>query len=231
MIVGNVAGDGGPVAGKPYFTIVAECEKDLARHGDNYLGVGWRKSQGHADLRYRVMLDVVRAGQGPVDLLDLGCGASHLYEFMQAHGVHDIRYSGADLSEKYLAVAASKFPAVTYYQVDVLDGDAKLPSFDYVVMNGLFNYKGDAPYVEMVEYVQAMLTRVAAIARVGFAFNVMSKHVDWERPDLFHWPIEDATAFIAGHVSRSFVVRHDYGLYEYTVYAYKASLGAPAGIL
>ena len=216
---------------KPHFTIVAECEKDLAQHGDNYLGVGWTKSQGHADLRYRVMLELIRPGAGPVDLLDLGCGASHLYEYMRAHGVEGVRYSGADLSEKYLALSASKFPDVRYYQVDVLDGAADLPVFDYVVMNGLFNYKGEASHDDMAAYVQAMITRVSALARVGFAFNVMSKHVDWERQDLFHWPIGEATAFVAGTVSRSFVVRHDYGLYEYTIYVYKTPLGAAAGIL
>lgn len=219
------------MTGKPYFTIVAECEKDLAQHGDNYLGVGWTKSQGHADLRYRVMLDLIRPSDEPVDLLDLGCGASHLYEYMQAHGVQGIRYSGADLSDKYLAVSTRKFPDVRYYQVDVLDADVTLPTFDYVVMNGLFNYKGDASYDDMAAYVRAMITRVSTIARVGFAFNVMTTHVDWERQDLFHWPIGEATTFVAGAVSRSFVVRHDYGLYEYTVYVYKASLGAPAGIL
>lgn len=36
----------------------------------------------------------------------------------------------------------------------------------------------------------------------------------------FHLPIERATDFIASTLSRRFVVRQDYGLYEYTIYVY-----------
>jgi hypothetical protein len=72
--------------------------------------------------------------------------------------------------------------------------------------------------------VQALLRRVAPIARIGFAFNVMTTYLDWERDDLFHLPLDTMATFISTEVSRAFVVRHDYGLFEYTVYVYKESL-------
>jgi hypothetical protein len=58
-------------------------------------------------------------------------------------------------------------------------------------------------------------------ARKGLAFNVMSKHVDWERTDLFHLPYDELAAFLKSKVSRHFVFRADYGLYEYTAYVYQ----------
>ena len=214
-----------------HHSIVAACETDLDKHGDNYLGAGWTKSQAHADLRYRVMLDLVRRPvSGRVTLLDIGCGASHLYDYMLVHGVNDVEYSGLDLSAKYLALSARKHPGITYFQADLIDGSAQIPISDYAVLNGLFTYKGSAPHDAMWSYVQAFLRRVAPLARVGFAFNVMTKYVDWEREDLFFLPLETMATFISQEVGQSFVIRHDYGLYEYTVYVYKDELLPKPGV-
>jgi SAM-dependent methyltransferase len=205
--------------------IVSACEHDLDRHGDSYKGVGWTKSQTHADLRYRLMLELVRRPlTSRATLLDVGCGASHLYDYLLSQGVRDIDYSGLDLSPKFLALSARKHPDVTYFHADLLDEQTRIPAFDYVVLNGLFNYKGTASHDTMWTYMQALLRRVARIAEVGFAFNVMTKYLDWERGDLFHLPLDTMAAFISHEVSRAFVIRHDYGLFEYTVYVYKESL-------
>ena len=59
------------------------------------------------------------------------------------------------------------------------------------------------------------------MARRGLAFNVISKHVDWERDDLFHLPCDALIAFLKAELSRHCVVRHDYGLFEYTTYVYR----------
>jgi hypothetical protein len=44
--------------------------------------------------------------------------------------------------------------------------------------------------------------------------------VDWEKASLFHVPIATLTDFLNAQISRRFCVRHDYGLFEYTVYVY-----------
>ena len=93
--------------------------------------------------------------------------------------------------------------------------------FDYIVMNGLFTAKCDLSFEAMLEYFQRLVRRVFAKARKGIAFNVMSKQVDWEREDLFHLPFDMLASFLAREVSRHFVIRHDYGLYEYTTYVYR----------
>jgi SAM-dependent methyltransferase len=210
------------MAGKKHLDIVASCETDLETHGDTFLGAGWTKKKEYADLRYQVMLDVIDPkAQGRISLLDFGCGASHLYEYILRLGLKRIDYSGLDLSEKYLALARRKFPEVVYYHCDVLDCSTELPRFDYVVLNGIFNYKGDQSFDEMYAYFEALIARVYPQARVGIAFNVMSKQVDWERDDLFHLPMDLMASFLAKKISRKFTIRHDYGLYEYTTYVYR----------
>ena len=45
--------------------------------------------------------------------------------------------------------------------------------------------------------------------------------VDWERDDLFHVPLDLLANFFSKNVSRNFIIRNDYDLYEYTVYLYR----------
>jgi SAM-dependent methyltransferase len=207
---------------KKYLSIVSACEADLERYGDNYRGVGWTKSREDVDTRYGVMLDVIRKNTADkIKLLDFGCGASHLYEYILRNQMTTIDYSGLDLSERFIALSRSKYPRNAYYCVDVLSARVPLPTFDYIVMNGVFNFKGDLTFSEMFMYLQTLICRVFPLARVGIAFNVMSKQVDWEREDLFHLPFDMLGSFLRTTVSRYFILRHDYGLYEYTTYVYK----------
>ena len=73
----------------------------------------------------------------------------------------------------------------------------------------------------MVAFASDIIRAAFDTARIGIAFNVMSKNVDWERDDLFHWGLDELTAFLTKDISRRFVLRNDYGLYEYTVYVYR----------
>ncbi len=207
---------------KPYTGIVRFAEACFDHHGDNFRGVGWTKTQEQTDRRYRVMLGLIRpAGGRPVTLLDFGCGASHLYEYIRRQGRDDIHYSGLDVSARFLELSRQKFPEITYYDVDVLDDYRGLPDFDYIVMNGVLSLKAALTQNQMTTYLEALVARVWERARHGIAFNVMSKYVDWERDDLFHVPMEMLGRFLTARISRHFVVRHDYGLYEYTAYVYR----------
>jgi hypothetical protein len=145
---------------------------------------------------------------------------SHLYQYVLANGLEGIEYSGADLSEKFLERSRAKYPDRPYYLLDVLESPDELPSFDYVVANGVFTQKLDNTQDEMWDYFTELVEVVFAKAEIGLAFNVMSKQVDWERDDLFHVPFDVLATFLATEVSRHFVIRHDYGLHEYTVYVY-----------
>ena len=209
---------------KKYLEIVAHYESCLERHGDNHLGVDWPKADDAAR-RYQVMLEVVRrtAPGQKVSLLDFGCGAAHLLQHMQAVGVDDVDYAGLDLSPKFVELARSKFPSHRFYCGDLL-ADAEslsLPRFDYVVMNGVFTERRSLSFDEMLAYFKGLLTQVWAKAERGVAFNVMSKQVDWEREDLFHLPLDVLAGFLTKELSRHFVIRNDYRLYEYTAYVYR----------
>jgi hypothetical protein len=205
-----------------YREIVRHYEGCLAQHGDSHRGVDWPNA-ADALKRYRVMLDVMRPGvtDNRPSLLDFGCGAAHLLDYIQTNKLDHIGYTGLDLSDEFVNLSRSKFPGHTFIQGDALDPAFQLGLYDYVVMNGVFTEKRGLTFEEMNRFFCALLMKVFSSTRVGIAFNVMSKAVDWERDDLFHMPTDLLINFLCRNLSRHFVIRNDYGLYEYTVYVYK----------
>ena len=206
---------------KKYLSIVSHYETCLERYGDSHLGVDWPRADD-VQTRHRVMLEVIRPeskGQ-TISLLDFGCGAAHLNDFIREQRLDHIQYAGLDLSEKFVRLSQNKFPANQFFCLDLLDEDVSLPIFDYVVMNGVFTEKRELSFDEMLSYFKQLVRRVFQHATIGIAFNVMSKHVDWERDDLFHLPFDTLAGFLTKEVTRNFVFRNDYGLYEYTTYVY-----------
>jgi SAM-dependent methyltransferase len=123
---------------KPYLCILRHYESCLEQYGDSYKGVDW-PNETDAQTRYRIMLDVIKSNEAAkVSLLDFGCGASHLYEYVLRYDLRHITYSGLDLSPGFVRLSQSKFPSIRYYCLDILDEPPSLPDFDYIVMNGVF---------------------------------------------------------------------------------------------
>ena len=202
-------------------SIIEHYESCLEKYGDSHLGVDWPKIED-IDKRYRIMLDIIKPYlEKKVSLLDFGCGASHLYEYILKNNLNNIEYHGLDISKNFIILSKKKFPLINYYNTDILVEDSKIPEFDYIVMNGVFTEKVSLSFDEMFEYFKELLKKVFIKANLGLAFNIMSKHVDWEREDLFHLPFDLLADFLKKEISRHFIIRNDYGLYEYTVYVYK----------
>ncbi|MEO1925035.1 MAG: DegT/DnrJ/EryC1/StrS family aminotransferase, partial [Gammaproteobacteria bacterium] len=94
---------------------------------------------------------------------------------------------------------------------------------DYMLINGLFTVKHSLSDQEMWDFMTNIIISVWPFIRKGLAFNVMSKQVDWEREDLFHVSLDQIADFMHRLAGRNINFRADYGLHEFTVYAYKTS--------
>ena len=106
------------------------------------------------------MLGATREQEDPVSLLDLGCGLAHMLDYIRSHQEWDrIRYTGLDLSRRYIEAARERHPDADLIEVDILDRDAALPDYDYVVMNGVFNYRGELSRERMLAYWKRMTVR------------------------------------------------------------------------
>lgn len=208
---------------KGYIKIIEHYEDCLEKHGDTHLGVDW-PNLDDVYKRYKVMLDIIRVNEenhDTVSLLDFGCGTAHLLEYIKKNKYEKINYSGLDISQKFVDFAKKKYPDNSFYCLDILDSSNAIQNFDYIVMNGVFNEKRELSFDEMWDYFTKMMTNVYEKCNKGFAFNVMSKNVDWEREDLFHVSHDLLSDFLCKNITRNYIIRNDYGLYEYTVYVLK----------
>lgn len=206
-----------------YYKIVKHYEGCFDKYGDTHLGVDWPKLED-VDKRYKVMLDLIiqdTPSLSNVSLLDFGCGTGQLNTYLIGNKVLGIEYAGLDISEKFISYCRSKYPKNEFYQLNLLDPKAQVPLYDYWIMNGVFTEKRELSFENMWEYFKNMITKAYSLTNRGLAFNLMSKNVEWERDDLFHVSLDQLTDFLCREVSRDFVIRNDYGLYEYTTYVYK----------
>jgi SAM-dependent methyltransferase len=205
-----------------YFSIITHYEQCLERHGDNHLGMDW-PNMIELQRRLAVMLGVVRQVDGQVPrLLDVGCGVGLLLDYMNDHALdHLYSYTGLDLSSNMVNAARKRHTDAEFITQDILAQPLPEKRYDYILMNGVLTEKVSLSQDEMVCYAKRLIKAAFQAASQGIAFNVMSSHVDWERDDLFHWPMDSAVDFMTKNCSRNIIVRMDYGLYEYTVYLYK----------
>lgn len=203
-----------------YKSIVTFYEKCFDKHGDTHKGLDWPNMP---DLirRYDTMLGVIKEDEKEVSLLDLGCGTAMLYDYIKKGKKHRIKYAGLDLSLKFIERCKAKFPGIDFYCADILKNPEQIEPFDYIVMNGVFTEKIDLSYEEMLDYFKKMLRVIFSKTLTGLAFNVMSKQVEWEKDFLFHLPLDTLADFVTKELTRNFVIKNDYGLYEYTTYVYK----------
>ena len=208
---------------RPGDRILEAYDSVLARHGDTAEGAHWPNEQDRLR-RFDVMLGVMPGSiSGTPVLCDLACGTGELLSYLKALGRGPIDYVGVDRSARALAFARAKHPDARFLECDVSDPGADLGGMacDYLVCSGLFTVKFGLSDAEMWNFLETTITRVWPLVRKGLAFNVMSKAVDWERSDLFHVPMDDVARLLHRLAGRNIVLRADYGLYEYTAYAWR----------
>ncbi len=212
----------------PYYDIVTHYEKCLATHGATHKGVDWPNKE---DLytRYQVMLEIIdylqkkdKQLQKRFKLLDLGCGYGGLIDFLNTTKINkQIDYHGIDLSAEMIVAAKQQFPNHSFESKDILVDKLTENSFDIIIMNGLFTEKCSLTTKQMHVFFEDMLIVAYRACTKGMAFNVMSNHVDWKRDDLFHVAFDKLAQFLCANISRDFIFRSDYKLYEYSCYVFK----------
>lgn len=192
-------------------------EESLRSCGDTPQGVLWPDSDDLAT-RFEVLLQpilpILSAGR-TLRLLDVGCGPGFLLDYLQTNQlIQNIDYLGIDVSAATLAAAQKRWPAQQFQLRDIREAPFPAESFDFAIACGVFTAKFGLSYNEMRMLAESTLQALWPSCKIGLSFNFMSKHVDWERDDLFHWPLDAVMAFCKSSLSRHAAFRLDYGLWE-----------------
>ncbi len=202
----------------------AHYERCLERAGATPEGVDWPNARD-LEARFAVQLGVLSAvpsGTEPPLLLDLGCGPGLLLDYLGAAGRGDaVRYRGIDISPAMAAAARARWPDHSFEARDIVADPLPPESVDVVVMNGVLTERRGIPRDRMAAMAEGIVAAAFRSARYGIAFNAMSRHVDWEREDLFHWGFDEVAAFLKRDVTRHVAFRADYALYEFTAFAWR----------
>ena len=201
-----------------YLKLAEHYDKCFKEHGDTHLGVDWPKLEDTFK-RYDVMLGLIKE-ETSISLLDFGCGTASLNQYIEFLKIKNIKYSGLDINDGFYNTSKLKFPNNDFYCLDILKNES-ISNFDYIVCNGPFTEKRDLSQEEMMDFFTSVIKKLWNKCDKGIAFNLMSKHVDWERDDLFHVSLDELGWFLKNNLSRNFIIRNEYGLYEYTAYVYK----------
>lgn len=195
-----------------YKDIVARYEKCFSKHGDSHLGIDW-PNQKDAEIRYDVMLKDT-SGQS---ILDFGCGPARMLDYIYSKEMNVI-YRGLDINPESISCAKQKYPDVEFVCCDPVESD--FVGAQHVIMNGVFTIKETMPFEDMKEYTFDLISKAWNVCSKRLSVNFMSPFVDWCRPYLFHLPVDTCLDF-ATKLSRNCTIRHDYGLYEYTLYIHR----------
>jgi len=191
--------------------IINLYETRLKEHGDSIKTMGWRdKEQQH--LRFKILSEI--GNLNGAKILDVGCGFGDFYEYLINRGMK-VDYTGYDISPKIIEVAKSKHQRIKFEVKDILKEriDEK---FDYVLESGILNKR----ISNNIEYAKNMIIKMFELCKIGVAVNMMTNYVDYEENYLYYYSPEEMFKFCK-NLSKFVTLRHDYPLYEFTLYVYK----------
>ena len=197
-------------------SVVDYYENQLRRFGPTARGMDW-KDEGSQFLRFEVLSSVCDLNGKTI--YDVGCGAGHFYDFLQRTGTRAV-YSGCDLSPRMIAEARRRHSNIRFDCSDLLAANSE-QQYDVVLCSGLFFVKLDQNSSDWSAFVRAMVRRMYGMCKVAIAFNLMSDRVDFQVANLYYAPLAATLDFCLHELSCFVSLRHDYPLYEYTLYIYR----------
>lgn len=193
--------------------LIALYEDRYAQYGYDVKTIGWGDIRTQL-LRFDILCDI--ADLRGRSVCDLGCGFGDLSPYLLKR-FGQVEYFGLDISTKLIAKAKEKYPEVSFAVCDILEDDVGR-KFDFVLCSGALSFKID----DNDKHIYQMLRRMMEITKIGVAVNFLSTYVDYHLEKNFHFAPERALS-LGKEITRFVTLRHDYPLYEFTLYLYHES--------
>lgn len=191
--------------------VIAFYDKRYEEFGYHVKSVGWGDKESQ-DLRFKILSEI--SDLSGCSICDVGCGFGDLYPYLLNRFV-EIDYLGIDISKKIVEEAKKRYPSATFEVNDILENsfDRKV---DYILASGVLSFKMQ----NHEQYVQRMLEAMMEMSEKGVAVNFLSGYVDYKLEKNFHFLPENAFT-LGKKLTRYVTIRHDYPLYEFTMYLFQ----------
>ena len=184
-------------------------ERRLSRYGDSPKSLDW--SQEGQRRRFKVLTEI--GGMNGCEVLDVGCGLGHFWDYLRQSGV-TVSYTGLDVSARMIDAAKRRRPALPFLVFDGTSKELPRPA-DFVVASGVLNVEDGSNE----RAIQRLVRACYAACRSGAAVNMLSTWADRYDKDR-HYYDPSHLLRIARTVSRRAVLRHDYMPHDFTLYLY-----------
>ena len=200
-----------------------EYETHLLNYDINSPEAVHYKNMRKVNLRFEILTEV--ADLNNKRILDFGCGNALLMDFMEQNNIN-CDYYGWDISEKMIEIAKIRHPNVNFKVIDILNDDLSdyIYYFDFIIISGVFNGKWNNNGENIHKnWIKETLLKLWLLCKSGISINFLTEYVDWKEEGLYYCRLDDIIPFITKKLSRSFVLRRDYNLFEFTLYIFKES--------
>lgn len=158
-------------------------------------------------------------------VLDFGCGTGQMLSFLQRAIGFEGEYVGYDISSEAINLARSAHPEGRFEVRDIFEQPCE-EMFDYVLVSGVFNNL----ITDNCAFFEAASRRLMAQAEKGYAFNMLSRYVDYFDDGLYYADPMQVFRFCKEQLSPLVTLRHDYAVrpgsipFEFTVYVHRSDI-------
>ena len=188
-------------------------DKRIQEHGASPRGSDWN-SETSQNIRFDQLLKVVESQS--FSLLDYGCGYGALADYLVTKGL-DADYYGYDILES--AIEAARQAHLEKPRCTFFTDKSQIPTCDYTVASGIFNFRGEQSFDEWTEYVLGVLNEFNKLSLRGFSSNFLTSYSDADkmRPDLYYADPLFLFDYCKRNFSKNVALLHDYRLYDFTL--------------
>ena len=178
------------------------------------------ESLNHKKMRFSMICDILKE-EDNVTVHDVGMGVADLYAFIKEnYADKKIVYSGTEIIDEYIDEAKNRFPELSFYNRDIAESKFD-DKYDYVVMSGVFHQRRDSSIRDWEKFAQLIIKHSFEMCNKGIAFNFISPFVDFYQTQVYYTNLPKLINFINDELSRFFEIKHNYALFEFTVFVYK----------
>jgi hypothetical protein len=178
------------------------------------------ESAAHKRLRFGRIADIMANDDG-FTVHDVGMGVADMYPFLQErYPDKRFTYSGTEILKEYVDASRERFPDLAFHHRDIAESPGE-DRYDYVVMSGVFHQRRESGIRQWEAFAQQIIRNSFAMCRKGVAFNFISPFVDFYQTQVYYANLPKLINFINDDLSRFFEVRHNYALFEFTVFVYR----------
>ncbi|RMB57437.1 hypothetical protein EAX61_11870 [Dokdonia sinensis] len=176
----------------------------------------------HKKLRFLNVCGIFKE-ENHITVHEIGMGMADLQQFiLDNYPDKEIIYSGSEILKEYVKESRNRFPSLNFFHRDIAESSFN-DTYDFVVLSGVFHQRGESSIREWESFSQNLLKNAFDMCTKGIAFNFVSPFVDYYQTQSYYANLPKILNFINDELSRFFEIKHNYALFEFTVYVYKES--------